>query len=611
MLHVRYYGYRGALSDGSKYLFNALGALSTRGALCDNAGEAAYRKDFGAMNMNDPMDLLNADHIINWGKDLSRSSIHLAEIVKKARKQGCKVTTISPGCDGNDTLSDFTIRIKPGKDRFLAAAVIKEILDHGLSDAYSMSRASGLDSFMEILSGNSQEELLRACDCTRRDLEHLVKVFTKTDLTKTDLTKADLTKTDKRDSPEKRDHVKMPGNFSNPFKQAVAIIMGWGIQRYHFGGENVRYINALSFLAGNVGIPGGGTYFNISSSRNINSDWVSKAGKPCKTLLLPRIGTEILNADPPIQFLLADGSNFVNQAPDAATTIRAMDQIPFKVVVDAFMTDTAARADVILPCALNYERDEIVGSCLHNYVNHSAALFTPLGEARCDFDIMSDLAMRLDIPFPNKEEVMEKALQTKPIEKTFVENPINTTAMQELKERGFIKASYPKIAWKNLQFDHPNGKYRLPDALNRDPDAPDGYPMHLLSLVNRDFIHSQIPEESQTGLPDVYINPDSPHLTHLSQLSQLKDAKSDKTEPDMKKIHKTKCDKINPVYLATPIGRMQVQLKYVENMHPMTLIIRRGGWIKYGRCVNILIEPAITDMGENAAYYSQYARLES
>jgi len=71
-------------------------------------------------------------------------------------------------------------------------------------------------------------------------------------------------------------------------------------------------------------------------------------GPPARSLVLPRIGKQILEADPPIRFLLADGSNFVNQAPDSDTTIKAMETINFKVVIDAFMTDTAALADVIL-----------------------------------------------------------------------------------------------------------------------------------------------------------------------------------------------------------------------------------------------------------------------
>jgi anaerobic selenocysteine-containing dehydrogenase len=357
--------------------------------------------------------------------------------------------------------------------------------------------------------------------------------------------------------------------------------MGWGIQRYLFGGENVRYINALAFLSGQVGIGGGGVYFNVSSGRNINTDWADRGGRPCRTLLLPRIGQEILDADPPIRFLLADGTNIVNQAPDSQTIERALETVDFKVVVDAFMTDTASLADVILPCALDHEREEIVGSCFHNMINYSRALFAPAGEARSDFHIMADLAHRLGMDFPQREEILAGCLNTPFVDSARGHGP----PMERLKQTGFLETCHPGIAWKDLVFAHPDGKYRLPAKLNPDPPSPRGFPLHLLSLVNRDFIHSQIPEAAQKGLPRVWINPESPAMAGV--------------------------DPSEPVFLATCLGRMAVSLCFARNLHPLTLIIRRGGWIKHGRCVNPLIESRVTDMGENAAYYSQYARVEN
>jgi anaerobic selenocysteine-containing dehydrogenase len=545
ILHVRNYGYRGVFSEGSNYLFNRLGASTTRGSLCDEAGCTAFIRDFGALEMNAPEEILNAGHIVNWGKDFSRSSLHLAGLVKRARKQGCGITTISPGGDGNSAYSDHLIQIRPGTDRFLAAAVIKVMMEQNLASPRAMARASGLDPFMEVIKGQHLETLLTACDCKRSDLERLLNIYT-----------------DSANTP-------------------VGSIMGWGIQRYLFGGENVRYINALAYLSGQVGIKGGGTYFNIPSSRNINTDWAARAGTPCRTLLLPRIGRELLNAAPCVKFLLADGTNFVNQAPDSNTIQKAMETIDFKVVVDAFMTDTATLANVILPCALDHEREEIVGSCFHNVVNYSAPVFPTVGEARCDFEIMADLADRLELPFPKREDLLANALDV-----TSVDNAQNCEdRVARLKETGFIKAAHPDIAWKSFVFAHGDGNYSLPETLSAEAPPPDGFPLHLLSLVNRDFLHSQMPEEKQQGLPNVWINEDSPVMNAL--------------------------DRSAPIFLATSLGRMPVKLCFLDDLHPFSLIIRRGGWMKYGRCVNPLIEPKISDMGETAAYYSQYARLEN
>ena len=55
----------------------------------------------------------------------------------------------------------------------------------------------------------------------------------------------------------------------------------------------------------------------------------------------------------------ANGTNPVNQSPDSFLVTRAFRSVPFKVVVDAFMTDTAELADLILPCTLNLEQENL------------------------------------------------------------------------------------------------------------------------------------------------------------------------------------------------------------------------------------------------------------
>ena len=56
-------------------------------------------------------------------------------------------------------------------------------------------------------------------------------------------------------------------------KHPTATIIGAGLQRYRYGGETVRFINALAMLSGNMGIRGGGSFFHLSSLRNFNLSW--------------------------------------------------------------------------------------------------------------------------------------------------------------------------------------------------------------------------------------------------------------------------------------------------------------------------------------------------
>jgi anaerobic selenocysteine-containing dehydrogenase len=541
MLHIPGDGAKGVLKEGVKLFFGLLGASRTRGSLCDAAGYMAYIHDFGSRKQNTARDLLNAAVIINWGKDLSRSSVHVASLVRKARKSGNRVISISPGGDGNADYSDHLIQIRPGTDRFLAAAVIRRFIEADLIPSDILSRTRHWDSFRKAILDGSEDRLARTCEVSKEDIQFLFQAY-------------------RSESP-------------------AAAIVGGGLQRYRFGGENVRYINALSLISGNMGRPGGGSYFHLHSLGNFNLGWATPPdAKHRRFLLKPIIGREILSADnPKIRMLWVNGGNIVNQAADSKTIARAFEKVPFKVVVDAFMTDTAVQADLILPSTLMLEQEDIIASFLHDYIQYVPAALSPPGEARDDYGIVRELGKRLDPPvlLPDRENCFRASLKTDLLD----------TSLEELRSQGSIKAEKPDVAYADLRFDHPDGLARFPTGLHEEPDPPEGYPMRLLTLVRRDAIHSQMLPEDQEHPPVVRVSPDNPVLRLLNPAQ-------------------TAC-------LVSPIGRMQVTLEALPRFYPGAVLYRRGDWMKLGGGANQLIEAGLTDLGNGAAFYDQYVRLEN
>ena len=538
MVHMYSYGYRGVMAQASTVFFRRLGATGLRGSLCDEAGIQASIADFGSLQHNDPLDLVNAARIVNWGKDLSRTSVHTAALVKKAQKQGAQVITISPGGDGNQSFSDDFIRVRPGTDRFLAAAVIQTLWAGGQIDQEILERTANWDEFEKLLQIWSASDLAAAAGVSHADVQRLGNWYLTEDPT--------------------------------------ATVIGWGLQRYLCGGENVRFINALALLTGQVGLRGGGVYYNVSSTRNLAS-WDDSGAEYGRLLLRQDLARELTRADPPVTMAWIDGFNAVNQVPDSRAAARALENLDFVVVVDAFMTDTAARADLVLPPALMTESEDIVGACFHHLVNHSGAAVRPPELARRNFDILSDLGRRLDPPiaFPTDEECLARSLAS----------PYLDVTLEELRQAGFARADHPDVAFPRLAFDHPDGLYRFPENITADPEPDRDNPLFLLSLVDRDHMQSQIFEEEQQGPPPARIAPDSPALAGL--------------------------DRNRPVFLASPLGRLQVRLEDEPGLHPEAVIVRRGGWLKHGRNPNAIIRPGITDMGEGTAQYSQRVRLEN
>ena len=541
ILHIHNEGAKGVLKEATTLLFARLGTCRVRGSLCDAAGYMAGVHDFGSRENNDINDLIHASRIINWGKDFSRSSVHTAALVKRARKNGTRVLTISPGGDGNRPYSDEHVRIRPGTDRFLAAAVLRLLIKNDVISKNILSYTRGPEKFLALVEAQPMDTLLAICDVSEADLHQIYACYAQ--------------------------------------KDPVATLISAGLQRYRYGGENVRFINALAMLSGHIGRSGGGTYFQLHSYRNLNLKWVRELEKlPRRSFQFPVIGREILAANnPPIEMIWVNGANVINQAPDSHQLIKAFAKVNFKVVVDAFMNDTAQRADLVLPSTLIMEQEDIIGSYLHEQVQYVCPVLPAPGEARNDYWILRQIAKRLDPPvdLPTSEECLRAAL----------DSPFLSTTLEEIRKCGCVRSNRPEIAYAGLRLAHQDGKYRFPYLLHAEPEPPAEYPLRLLTLVRRKAIHSQILPEDQIQPPSVWVAPDS---------SGLKDLNLEK-----------------PVELVSPLGRLKVSVQTLPDLHPDVVIYRRGDWISKGGGVNQLIAAQLTDIGSGAAYYDQYVRLEN
>jgi anaerobic selenocysteine-containing dehydrogenase len=541
ILHIHSDGAKGVLKEAVNLFFSILGSSRILGSLCDAAGYVAGVEDFGSRENHDIEDLANAAAIVNWGKDFARSSVHTAAIVRQARKRGAAVLTLSPGGDGSKAFCDRHIRIRPGSDRFMAAALIRRLFEENRVPAAVLDRTHQPQRFRQMVQKQPVEALLAAGDAAPADFEALFDVYAAT--------------------------------------TPVATIIGAGLQRYRFGGENVRFINALALLSGNIGVPGGGAYFHLHSFRNLDLGWVRGPGhKGRRGFHIATIGTDILAAqNPPVRLIWVNGINVVNQAPNTLETVRAFERVAFKVVVDAFMNDTAQRADLVLPCALMLEQEDLIGSFLHEYVQMVSAVCPPPEEVRTDFWIMTELGRRLDPPIlmPDADSCLRAALGSPHLE----------TDLDDLRQRRFVRSKRPRIAYQGMVFHHSDGKYRFPADLHRDPPPPEGYPLRLLTLVRRAAIHSQILPEDQEPPPTVRVAPESPALKGL-KLSQ-------------------------PVFLVSPLGRLPVSVELEPGLHPEAVVYRRGDWMNQGGGANQLIASGVTDIGGGAPFYEQYVRLEN
>ena len=83
--------------------------------------------------------------------------------------------------------------------------------------------------------------------------------------------------------------------------------------------------------------------------------------------------------------------------PNSGRMFHALETLDFFVDTDLFMTDAAKYADIVLPACTSFERGEF-----KPYPNgtawYTSPVIEPLGQAKSDTDIITELARYMDLP---------------------------------------------------------------------------------------------------------------------------------------------------------------------------------------------------------------------
>ena len=567
IIAIRSAGAMGAGKEFVEYLFGLLGARPVVGSLCDVAGIEAVKADAGSLAMNDPSEIDRADAIVLWGKNPRASSVHTAAQVVEARRRGARILAVTPDAAGLVGLADHIISIRPGRDRFLALAVSKLLLSE---TEPSWERASGRDDLEALISRFTLGDLLAACDVSEADARLLAAQYAAT--------------------------------------RRVATIVGWGLQRYVAGGETVRAIHAVAFLAGTLGVEGGGFYFNISSSGGFTqigpllreadalqerTPLLRETGatrERTPPLRLPLLGGELPSADPPVRVAWLTATNIVNQGPDSGALKAAFEGIETVVAVEAFWTETARTATIVLPPALWLEEEDIVGSAWRRELAAVRRVVDPQPGCRTDFDILQDLAVRLGVstPYASLDDWLRARL------------PGGSAQLEELRARGHQDPGGDTVAWRH-GFDHPDGRFRLlstvtpPLEEDHDLEARAGggpsssgggeYPLHLLTLIRGGAMHSQMTADEQVEPLAIRLHPSTAAACCVKEGTAVR--------------------------VVSRVGTLTGLLRLDPGLNERAVACPRGGWVEHGLGVNVATEAAVTDMGDGAAYYSTTVRVES
>lgn len=434
-----------AVSSASNILF-PFGSPNTMGvgALCYvSFAMIAPHVTLGRMLINMFTDIENSELLVVWGANPATDSPPLDMYrLEAAAKRGADVVVIDPRRTETAERTDAQwIPIRPGTDGALALSMIAVMINEELYD----------EDFAENWSFGFEE------------LQRYVQHFQPETVEATTGVPASTI----RSLSRRICHA-----------NGACPVMYTGLEYSNSGIQAIRAVLTLFALAGQLDVPGGiglampDSHFPINRSCNQPNPDLNLAVAREKFPVYSSYRGEshasglvrsVLNADPyRIRGFIIHGGSLLTSWPQASIWRKTLSDLDFLVCIDRQLTADAAYADIVLPATTMFE--------INSYMVYGPIfrlrekLIEPVGEARNDYLIMTELAERLGYGhlFPRTEEELIR----------YVLNGSGYAIEDIRKAGGWIKIPTPMMEYKkwekgrlrkdgNPGFDTPTGKFEI------------------------------------------------------------------------------------------------------------------------------------------------------
>jgi biotin/methionine sulfoxide reductase len=316
------------------------------------------------------------------GGGISRHTEHGDMIA--ASKRGARFVLISPlRTDLPDEVNQEWMAALPGTDVALMLALAHTLVTDGTHDrGFLDSHCTGWEVFETYLMGRSDgqpKDAAWAAAITGIDAGRITR-----------LARA------------------LPGS-------RTVVTVAHSLQRARHGEQPVWMAAVLSAMLGQIGLPGGGFGYAMGAianyGRHLNA--VPIAGLPQgkngvkEFIPVARIADMLLNPGKPfdyngeklhypdIKLVYWAGGNPFHHHQDLNRLRRAFAEVDTLVVHEIAWTASARHADIVLPCTMTLEREDIGSSQTDPLMVAMHRMAEPHGEARDDYAIFSGLAERL------------------------------------------------------------------------------------------------------------------------------------------------------------------------------------------------------------------------
>jgi len=463
--------------------FGKLGATITTGGICNEAGNNALSQMFGNFSTTNPFQIINPKNrlIVVWGSNLANRNNHAYFLVKKAIKNGSIVVVVNPIRTKLVEKTTLFLQPFPGTDYLIAKYIMNKIIVSGKYDKdFLVQHVDNYKNLIAKVGIIDENKIIQQTGLSQEVLDDLSNLLVK-------------------------------------FHHKTLFIVGFGPQKYFYGGKNLNTIALIQILLGNFGKPGTGFLFSQSGFyKEFTAPLMNYVTHPelylsNNSFPLVTLGSSLSSNKFKMVFIynLNPASSLPNQAILRKTLSR---EDLFVVVLDMFLNETTKFADIVIPAKFDLESYDLITPYFAPGISINHGGPCPYSDCVSNYEFFQLLAKKIgwgdDILFKEtQEEIFEKCVKLLPKE-----------AQQSLKLKGYyIPLGVNDIPFKDLNFPTFNGKIQIQPSTMELFDPELDFLLHrnqnefyLLSPSHKYFIHSQMGEihrEFENDFGKVYLNP--------------------------------------------------------------------------------------------------------
>jgi formate dehydrogenase alpha subunit len=330
---------------------------------------------------NSVPELEDADCILVTGSNTTEAHPLVANRIMRAAEKGGKLIVVDPREIQLTRLATTHLRQKPGTDVAWLNGMMNVIISEGLEDReFVESRTEGYEELKAAVASYTPERTEAITGIPAGELIAAARTYAQA--------------------------------------ERAAIVYAMGITQHTTGTDNVVSCANLSMLTGNVGKPSTGVnplrgQNNVQGACDLgalpnvfpgyqavtNPQVQAKFGEAWAADLPPQVGLTVVEMidfahEGQLKAMYIMGENPMVSDPDTNHVREALERLPFLVVQDIFLSETAELADVVLPCACYAEKTGTF-TATDRRIQLVRQAVEPRGEARPDWEIICELAKRM------------------------------------------------------------------------------------------------------------------------------------------------------------------------------------------------------------------------